>query len=157
MGTRGLWGFRLEGQEKLTYNHWDSYPTGLGDKLQKDLVHALGKIGLTQIKDTVKRIRLVSSKEEVTDLDVKKYSKWLSTNVGTSSDRDWYCLLRGLQGDLMETLEAEIMIDSMQRALPNVRVAAEASLMDWWSKSGGKWEAQYWKDVRSTQLNKKEL
>jgi DNA polymerase I-like protein with 3'-5' exonuclease and polymerase domains len=52
---------------------------------------------------------------------------------------------------------AEIMIDSMQRALPNVRVAAEASLMDWWSKSGGKWEAQYWKDVRSTQLNKKEL
>lgn len=52
---------------------------------------------------------------------------------------------------------AEIMIDSMQRALPNVRVAAEASLMDWWSKSGGKWEAQYWKDVRSNQLNKKEI
>lgn len=52
---------------------------------------------------------------------------------------------------------AKIMITSMQKALPNVRIACEASLMDYWAKSGGKWEAQYWQDVKSDLLNKKEL
>ena len=30
MGTRGLFGFRKNGQDKLTYNHYDSDPSGLG-------------------------------------------------------------------------------------------------------------------------------
>lgn len=30
MGTRGLLGFIIKGVKKGTYNHWDSYPTGLG-------------------------------------------------------------------------------------------------------------------------------
>lgn len=30
MGTRGIMGFVVDGQEKLTYNHYDSYPDGLG-------------------------------------------------------------------------------------------------------------------------------
>ncbi len=30
MGTRGLYGFRKDGVNKLTYNHYDSYPSGLG-------------------------------------------------------------------------------------------------------------------------------
>ena len=30
MGTRGIVGFVSGGQEKLTYNHSDSYPSGLG-------------------------------------------------------------------------------------------------------------------------------
>ena len=30
MSTRGLYGFRKNGQDKLIYNHWDSYPEGLG-------------------------------------------------------------------------------------------------------------------------------
>ena len=30
MGTRGLYGFRKNGKDKVTYNHWDSYPEGLG-------------------------------------------------------------------------------------------------------------------------------
>lgn len=49
---------------------------------------------------------------------------------------------------------AEILIDSMQKVLPKVRITAEASLMDYWSKSGGKWEAQYWRNVGSTELKK---
>ena len=30
MATRGAYGFRLNGVEKLFYNHYDSYPEGLG-------------------------------------------------------------------------------------------------------------------------------
>jgi hypothetical protein len=33
MGTRGTWGFVLDDREKLTYNHFDSYPDGLGADL----------------------------------------------------------------------------------------------------------------------------
>lgn len=33
MGTRGAIGFYKEGNEKVCYNHFDSYPTGLGDDL----------------------------------------------------------------------------------------------------------------------------
>lgn len=31
MGTRGAYGFYKDGQNKLTYNHFDSYPEGLGN------------------------------------------------------------------------------------------------------------------------------
>ena len=30
MGTRGAYGFHYNGQDYITYNHYDSYPTGLG-------------------------------------------------------------------------------------------------------------------------------
>ena len=33
MGTRGLYGFRKNGIDKLTYNHLDSYPDWLGKKV----------------------------------------------------------------------------------------------------------------------------
>jgi len=33
MGTRGLWGIRKDGKDKLTYNHYDSYPF----LMQKDI------------------------------------------------------------------------------------------------------------------------
>ena len=37
MGTRGAIGFRSNGVDKVTYNHYDSYPTGLGFDLMKEL------------------------------------------------------------------------------------------------------------------------
>jgi hypothetical protein len=33
MGTRGLFGFRCDGTDKLAYNHLDSYPDCLGEKM----------------------------------------------------------------------------------------------------------------------------
>ena len=38
---------------------------------------------------------------------------------------------------------ANILIDSMQDTLPYVRITVEASLMDYWKKSGGEWEKTY--------------
>ena len=40
MGTRGAFGFLVDGETKVTYNHWDSYPSGLG----QDLVDTLTEI-----------------------------------------------------------------------------------------------------------------
>ena len=33
MGTRGIYGFRLNNTDKLTYNHYDSYPSSLGEDI----------------------------------------------------------------------------------------------------------------------------
>lgn len=33
MSTRGAYGFRIDGQDKITYNHFDSYPDSLGVNL----------------------------------------------------------------------------------------------------------------------------
>jgi hypothetical protein len=35
MGTRGILGFITKGVRKGTYNHFDSYPSGLGDAIIK--------------------------------------------------------------------------------------------------------------------------
>ena len=33
MGTRGLLGHIIKGKKRATYNHFDSYPSGLGNDL----------------------------------------------------------------------------------------------------------------------------
>ena len=49
MGTRGLYGFRKNGVDKTTYNHFDSYPDGLGadviESLKKDWEKEIEKYG----------------------------------------------------------------------------------------------------------------
>lgn len=37
MGTRGAYGFRFEGRDYLAYNHFDSYPSGLGVDIARDV------------------------------------------------------------------------------------------------------------------------
>lgn len=47
---------------------------------------------------------------------------------------------------------AEVMIDSMQQVLYSVRVAVEASVMNYWSKSTTIWDKTYWKDPKNPTL-----
>ena len=35
MGTRGLLGFIIAGRRRASYNHFDSYPSGLGAQIAK--------------------------------------------------------------------------------------------------------------------------
>jgi hypothetical protein len=93
MGTRGAWGFRVEGRDKVTYNHWDSYPTGLGLQVMK-FVHALSTPELEAIG---KKIILVDEKGKPTAAQIKQYLPVADTGVGEQKLTDWYCLLRGLQ------------------------------------------------------------
>jgi hypothetical protein len=37
MSTRGAYGVRIDGVDKVTYNHGDSYPEGLGSDLVKEI------------------------------------------------------------------------------------------------------------------------
>ena len=51
----------------------------------------------------------------------------------------------GTQDDMAEA--ADIMISEMQTVLSSVRVAAEASLSDYWQKADGYWTKSFWRDA----------
>ena len=106
MGTRGAWGFVHEGREYLTYNHFDSYPDGLGGDL---LRWAAGVTSWDSVRNDVTLLRLVDSQDTPTPDELTSYAASLDSRV--SSGDDWYALLRGNQGDPAATLAAGVMIE----------------------------------------------
>lgn len=104
MGTRGFWGFELDGERKLTYNHFDSYPEGLG----KDLIKGYKATELVTLKDRVRALVLVEDDVEPTRDDFIKYGMYW--DEGVSTGKDWYSLLRHVQGDFEAQLAAGIMV-----------------------------------------------
>jgi hypothetical protein len=92
MGTRGIWGFRQDSKDKLTYNHYDSYPTGLGNQI----VEFIKNHSIEELAVIAKRIKLVKADSKPTAEQIKNYLAQ-GTYDGQVSDKtpdDWYCLLR---------------------------------------------------------------
>jgi hypothetical protein len=115
MSTRGIVGVRVDGQDKLAYNHSDSYPEGLGDDVVKALRVMLAKKGLAKIKELARAVRLVDEqKDKPTPSDIARFREFCNTGVGGQTETDWYCLLRDLQGDIEATLNAGVMLDARE-------------------------------------------
>lgn len=108
MGTRGLVGFTVDGQVKMTYNHFDSYPTGLGVDVVTFTRNALD--GRDALANRVRSLRCIDGKTPPTDVDKANLRRFTDLNVATQSLDDWYCLLRGTQGDLAGILDAGYML-----------------------------------------------
>lgn len=109
MGTRGAVGFRIDGTDKVTYNHYDSYPSGLGEvvvafcKRTKDI----------DLAPFVRGIRLVKRFEAPSEAETQKYKQRYDGSVGWQPPETWHCLLRKAQGQLDCYLDGlDVMIDS---------------------------------------------
>lgn len=96
MSTRGVYGFRKSGKDKLSYNHSDSYLEGLGKKIVGFIKSSTIK-ELNQICDA---IILVQSDSIPTDKQVKECYQWYNGKVAECTPYYWYCLLNKAQGDL---------------------------------------------------------
>lgn len=98
MSTRGAYGFLVDGQKKVAYNHGDSYPDYLGINIKNWLKVKT----LEQIRKIASGIVLVNSKIPPTPEQVQHCQSMeaVDTGVGRQSTGDWYCLLRNTQGDL---------------------------------------------------------
>lgn len=96
MGTRGCYGFRKNGMDKLTYNHWDSYPEGLG----KDIAQFCKETSLAEMNEIFDRIVLVKGDSRPNAQQIGECIKYFNGDVSTGSIEDWYCLLREAQGNL---------------------------------------------------------
>jgi|CXWL01.1.fsa_nt_gi hypothetical protein len=96
MGTRGAYGFRNNGQDKVTYNHYDSYPSYLG----RNILKYVALTSPEEIRLAAKRIILVDPESKPTPVLIEKYSHYADINVATHNLSDWYCLLRNAQGEI---------------------------------------------------------
>jgi len=115
MGTRGLMGFRIDGKDKVTYNHFDSYPDGLGESVVQDVKTLLQVLTMDELKDKARKIKLVDEDSVPTPEDFLKLdlTTRLLVQKNGGLDKSWCSLLHGLQGELLKTLEAGVMIDSI--------------------------------------------
>ncbi len=105
MGTRGFFGFRVNGEDKLTYNHNDSYPDGgLGDKVVEWARGAFAPNRRAETEQAVRALEMVDSKHVLASADhIRKVGKkYLQMSVGggngiKDTDITYYRLLRGAQ------------------------------------------------------------
>lgn len=100
MGTRGTMAVKSENKTIRVYNHFDSYPTGLGLDFARFIAAAderelPGQIAAAQIVD-----ESADAPADVLDT-MKRAGIWQDVSSGT----DWYSALRGAQGDFARYLE----------------------------------------------------
>lgn len=96
MGTRGLYGFRKNNKDKVTYNHWDSYPEWLGN----NVLRFINGHTIEELENICENLILVNENDKPTDEQIEKCKKYADLTVSSRDYNDWYCLLRGSQGDL---------------------------------------------------------
>lgn len=118
MGTRGAFGVRIDGKDKLTYNHFDSYLGGLGEDLVGQISKLVKNRGLEKVKELARELKVLEQTDSgsveptkvLTGEEIARLSKY--ANRGVSSGHDLYSLLRELQGKLDVILtDAKVMID----------------------------------------------
>jgi hypothetical protein len=115
VGTRGLYGFVLQGRELLTYHHFDSYPSCLGVLLLRWLrpqLHTADTgqtVLLPEVAAAVGRLRLVDPGASPT---AEQREQLAALGDAVISDvHDWSAVLEYCQGDLAATLRTGYMID----------------------------------------------
>lgn len=120
MGTRGLIGIRIGQKDFLTYNHFDSYPDGLGNDVVEFVRKNIKK--LPKLKEKALQMRFVKedSKPDAATIAKAKKLKLLDLGVGSQSADDWYCVLRGAQGNIGAYLDLGVMTDSNDFALDSL-------------------------------------
>ncbi len=97
MGTRGAFGFYRGGVDKITYNHFDSYPAGLGEKI----VRFCQETSIEEMNEIFNRIEVVDfHSSKPTPEQIEECRPYLDLRVSHQSEEDWYCLLREAQGGL---------------------------------------------------------
>lgn len=115
MGTRGAIVFVADGQTKVIYNHYDSYPDGLGVDILNWLSNTLStnKLQDVEIEPLLKRaitnLTPVDENGEPTPEQqerVKQYHEQVSTG------KDWYSWLRGTQGNPGAILTATYYVEA---------------------------------------------
>jgi hypothetical protein len=110
MGTRGAFGVRINGIDKIAYNHFDSYPDGLGRAVIMD-IRKMSKDGFNVSKAAIE-LQFADENNPPTPEQIKRLKHWTDIGVSNQSTADWYCLTRKLQGELYETLKAGLITDA---------------------------------------------
>jgi hypothetical protein len=101
MSTRGTVAVKIDGKIKSSYNHSDSYPSWLGNRVLEFLKDA----DLHEVRRQARALEPVPDREPSIE-EVKRLKPYIDLGVSTGSTKEWYCVLRGTQGDLAKILDA---------------------------------------------------
>lgn len=101
MGTRGAYGFTHEGKDKISYNHYDSYPSELGCSI---LATATTR-KIADLRNFAKSIKTVKENATPTAAQIKKLG---NLGITIKPNEDWYGILREHQGNLESLISNKI-------------------------------------------------
>lgn len=118
MGTRGSLGFIAEGNAKFTYNHYDSYPDGLGLDVLRWLRETVANDGETESRVQVTLMSPVEEDASPTPGELEFFSEFHDPRV--SRGDDWYALLRDTQGNPAKILRARYYVDASEFPLDSL-------------------------------------
>jgi hypothetical protein len=108
MVTRGFIGIVIDGTEKIGYNCFDSYPSGLGVAV----LRFAASVDATT-RGLARSLQVVTDDDMPAVEDVERLAPYTNTNVGgRTTTPDWYQLLRGTQGDMAAILRAGAIQDA---------------------------------------------
>lgn len=110
MGTRGFTGFVVDDEVKISYQQFDSYPSGVGMDVLKWLRVAVDSV--TALRERVRQIEMVQEDSKPTAAQIEKFRKYADERVGSGSVQEWYSLLRENQGRPDRFVEAGVMLDA---------------------------------------------
>lgn len=111
MGTRGCYGFYKNGITKATYNHFDSYPSVLGESI----LDFAGNTSLKNMNNIFDKIELVREDSIPTIEQIENCQDFTDLSVSSQNIINFYCLLRKAQGDLNAyKTNLKYMIDSKE-------------------------------------------
>jgi hypothetical protein len=108
MGTRSSIGVHVNGKDKLTYNQYDGYPTGMGVEVYTQVCALIKELGWDKVTTLANKMKQVKSQKEFTAKQKEKFGDlWQQVDTG----KNMYALLRGLQGKLDEMLKRGMMTE----------------------------------------------
>ena len=100
MGTRGIYGLRKNKKDKTSYNHFDSYPAGLGELM----FEYIKRHSIEEMNALYDRIMLVDDSKKISELTEEERNGleilFSYNDKDELIDEDMYSLLRNFQGDL---------------------------------------------------------
>lgn len=111
MGTRGFIGFVVDGTEKIVYNHFDSYPSGLGVEVLSWLRDEV--VEVNEVRELASALRVVTDNDIPSPEDIDRLKAYYNPGVGRPAESPtWYQLLRETQGNPGAILEAGVIEDA---------------------------------------------
>ncbi|PSS08969.1 hypothetical protein M430DRAFT_53546 [Amorphotheca resinae ATCC 22711] len=130
MGTRGLLGLIIQAQRHAAYNHFDSYPTGLGQEIV-NFINGLKPEDYATMEENLRQITWLPTNADPPSPELQeKYSKLGYSNpaVGERTLGDWYCLLHKTQG---AGALPEILKGNLKHQTENIQFLDDCLFCEW--------------------------
>ncbi len=131
MGTRGVFGFFYKGCLYIVYNHFDSYPSGLGADLVHEIQQAIADDTLKDWSKLLENITIIDQDSIPTQKDIIRLRNYADLTVSLQSQKDWYCLTRRCQGSMFNVLLSGYLCPYMDTAEISSKYASEGILDDY--------------------------